>query len=619
MKPNAPPLHALLALTVAAVVAAMAPGAARADGEEPRCDDGKRAPKAAICGAFEAAPRLGADDAVAKKVLNVWRRVSPPVAALTGRESALAVLAPDALVDGKPFPPTAYICPGAPPTVYVPYTLVEKVYGEGAAYPEDFMGFVLGHELGHRVNDFTADGCQLGAFERPGRGVKEEQLADFRGAFFAAIGGYSTRALAKKNTVSSFLEAEFKVRGRVRDERQEALLSALEDFDAYEELYAAAVALTFAGEQGTALRLLGWADELVEGRGVPLPELKVVRALALMLDAADNAPWLEATDGMGVDLSKLRCRAIFASHTALAEEPAGGRLRGPGEDRERARRQLQLARRLLDRAAELGADALVTDSGRACVAFYLGETGDAQRLAARARRRLGTRAPAAVKRALDANDALIAFGAFLATTPAPPRTDADAAKAWAKKVVATKKAFAAHAELAREVDVLATYPAPPPRTAATSAMVACPKGARGGTATIPPPPAFSGPVGTCPAGTTLVATVPSPEAVARSGTGLGVTTCRAADGALATRVQLAGALDPPYGDVDTALRAEERVPAAVAKVDAWACGCDALQLQGISDTGDEVYMTACPAYGVPLGVLFVKEGGAVRRVVTVGD
>lgn len=614
MSPPPSTLAALAALATA-LLALAAP--ARAEAPEPRCDDGKRAPKEAICGAFEAAPHLGADDATAKKVLNVWRRVAPPVAALTGRESALVVLSPDARHDGKPFTPTAYICPGAPPTVYVPYTLAEKVFGADAAYPEDFLGFVLGHELGHRVNDFTADGCQLDAFERPGHRVNDEQLADFRGAFYAAIGGYSTRTLAKKNTVSSFLEAEFKVRKEDRAGRKQALMNALEDFDAYEGLYEAAVALTFAGEHGTAIRLLGWADELIEGHGVPLPELKVVRALALMLDAADNAPWLEATDGTGVDLSKLRCRAIFASHTPLAEEPAGGRLRSRGEDREIARRQLFLARKLLDRAAELGADTLITDSGRACVAFYLGEPAEAQRLGARARRRLGTRAAASVKRALDANDALVAFGAFLARSPPPLRTDTGAAKAWAKGLAAEKKAFAAHAELADEVAALATYPAPPPRRRPTAAMVACGKKG-GGTATIPPAPVFSGPVGVCPGGFTLRSTVPAPDAIARSGTGLGVTTCEGPDGARSTRVQLAGALDPPYADVDTALRTEDRVPAAVSTLDAWSCGCDAVQLQGVSDLGDEVYMTACPAFGVPLGVLFVKEGGGVRRVVTVG-
>ncbi len=127
-----------------------------------------------VCGTLEGAPRLGADDPGAAFVLKVWRDVAPPVEALTGRETALVVLGPEARHKGRPLPPAAHICPGAPPTVYVPHTLVAKVTGEGAVYGDDFLAFVLGHELGHRVNDFSADGCQLGAFERPGQGLNEE-------------------------------------------------------------------------------------------------------------------------------------------------------------------------------------------------------------------------------------------------------------------------------------------------------------------------------------------------------------------------------------------------------------------------------------------------------------
>jgi len=519
------------------------------------------------------------------------------------------------LLHGKPFAPAAYICPGAPPTVYVPYTLVERIYGPSASYNEDFLAFILGHELGHRVNDFTADGCQLGAFERPGRGSDEEQLADFRGAFFAAVGGFSTRSIAKKNTVSAFLEAEFKTREKVIKGREKALLTALERFDAYEGLYAAGVTLAFSGEPQSANRLLEWADELIEGDGVPLPEVKVMRALALMLEAAPNAPWLEAMDGTGHDLAGLRCRAIFASHTPLAEEAVIARVRSTDE-RARANRAFVLAKKLFDRASELGADALVTDSGRACASFYMGDTAETSRWHARAKRRLAAATPQPVKSAVHANEALFAFLGFVTTDPVPSRTDTKAAADWAKRLVSSKASFTPHADLALAIDRLARYPEPARLPMVSKALVC--KGGKKASATLPEVPAFRGPVGKCAAGYSPAWTLPPASAIARSGTGLGVTGCTAPDGARVTRVQLAGALEPPFADTDLALRDHRKVPAALSSLDTWVCGCDGVELQGVSDTGESVYMTACPAYGVPLGVIHTSRDGSVLRVSAIG-
>jgi len=599
-----------------AVLGLLAAPPAFAHGDEPHCDDGKRAPAARICGQFEAATKLAPNDPHAQKVVAVWRRIAPPVEALTGRQTALSVLAPDALMaNGQPFPPSAYICPGAPPTVYVPHSLVERVYGEGAAYTEDFLGFVLGHELGHRINDFTPDGCQLGAFERPGRGVQEEQLADFRGAFFAAIGGFSTRGLARDRTVSAFLAEEFKVREHVQQERHGALLSALEHFDAYEGLYSTGVALTFAGEHAPALRLLAWADELVEGRGVPLPELKVVRALALMMSAAEHAPWQEAVEGLTVGLSHLRCQAIFPSHTALHEEPAVGRLRGPGEDRDRARRALELARRLLERASELGADRLITESGRACLAFYLGEHGEARRWQARAARRVSARSPASVRAAVAANEALLAFGSFVSEHPPPPPAEAAAATAWATRLVAGRDAYRPHPELHGAVELLASYPTPVRQRRAAAALLTC----GGGPPKVSLPEVTFTPagVGQCPASWAVAWSVPSPATVERSGTGMGITACERPDGVRAVHVKLAGALDPPLPATDASVITHDALPAGLRTLDAWACGCDAVQLQGTTDTGERTFMAACPDLAVPLGVLFVGADDGVRRMVVV--
>lgn len=577
---------------------------------EPHCGDGKRAPAAAICGAFEAAEKVSAGDPVAIKVTAVWRRVEGPVASLTGRATALTILGPNARHDGRPFMPAAYICPGAPPTVYVPWTLVEKIYGPTPTYNEDFLGFVLGHELGHRINDFSSDGCQLGAFERPGRGLAEEQLADFRGAFFAAIGGYSTRTLAKQQTVSAFLENEFKVRERVRDERQQYLMKALERFDAYEGLYDAGLALAFGGEPVSASRLLDWADELIESDGVPLPEIKVVRALARMMEAAPDAPWLESFDGTGHDLSDLRCRPVFDSHTPLAEELASTRVRGTDE-RARAKRNLELAARLLARAAELGADPMVTASGRACIAFYLGDHAEAERWHSRVEKRLKKSTPSAVRVAVAANDALFELLGHVSKDPVPAPSD-PAARAWAQRLIAKTPAFMTHPELAKTITRLATYPAPV-RTPRVSKTLTC----QGATPAerLPEPPSIAGPVGQCPAGWSLAWTLPSAEALARSGSSVGVTGCQSATGDRLMRVRLAAAHEPPMPASDTAVREHRSIPLGLTKLDAWVCGCDGVELVGVSDLGATVYQAACPALGVPLGIVEVGRSGGVERVV----
>lgn len=612
MRPSARATATLLTL----IATGLAPGVALADGE-PSCSDGKRGAPPRICAQFEAAPKLAADDPLAEKVLAVWRRVAPPVEALTGRQTAIAVLAADArLASGKEFAPTAYICPGAPPTVYVPHTLVTRVYGEGATYPEDLLGFVLGHELGHRINDFTPDGCQLGAFERPGRGLREESLADFRGAFFAAVGGFSTRSLAKEATVTGFLEAEFRVREATTKERAGALHEALEHFDAYEGLYDAAVALTFAGEVRAAQRLLGWADELIEGRGVPLPELKVVRALALMMGAAENAPWLDGVEATGVPMGQLRCQALLPAHTALWEEPTAGRVRGPSAEQERARRDLLAAKQLLERAAELGANRLLTDSGLACVAHYLGEPGDARRLQRRAERRLDKGAPAAVKEALAANASLIAFGAFVADEPAPGKEEPTKARAWAQALAKQRRAFADHAELSAALDLLADYPATGRAKRRRRVPVKC-EGAASASASLPAPVEIAGGVGACPPGWTAAFSLPAPEVVAASGTGMGVTACVAPGARKAVHVRLPGALDPPFSALDATLELVDALPDGARALDDWACRCDALQAQGATDRGERTYLAACPALNVPLGVVFVAPDGRVRRVAIV--
>ena len=334
------------------------------------------APQAqANCKEFMGAERADIKGPKVREVVRVWQRVHGPFEALSGRTTALAVLSKEASHAGEdgapvaPFKPTAHICPGAPPTVFVTWPMVELVFDEGAArgYPEAFLAFVLGHELGHRVNDLDTEGSLLGSSDRAsqGTGYGIEEMADKRAAFLAATAGYSMRGLAKEEVVATFLTTEIGLRSWRVENRQMMLMGTLRTFDAYEHLYELGVAMTMSGERELALRLLARADELIAGESVPLPEIKALRAIALMNAAAAHAPWRDPIAALPTP--ELRCAPVFPTHTALWEEPSAGALRG-GPDlegaQELARARLALAARLLDQAEPLGVAPLILHSAR---------------------------------------------------------------------------------------------------------------------------------------------------------------------------------------------------------------------------------------------------------------
>ncbi len=584
-------------------------------------------PPPRMCQAAESAPRLANDDPRVKAILVVWSRVERPFAALTGRETALSVMAEAARVGegdaAKPFSPTAFICPGAPPTVYVPYSLVDLVY-EKKKYPDEFLAFVLGHELGHRANDFTPAGCQLAAFQRPGQGKNEEDLADKRSAFFTAIAGYSTRKLARQDIVGAFLAAEFGVRRFDLIKRKESLIDALGSFDALESLYQTAVALAMSGETSASARLLGWAEELIRGKGVPLPELLVARALVLMMEAAPNAPWL-AQAKLPVDATHLRCAPIFAAHTALWEEPeAGAATRGASDEQEAAKRNLLLARRLLQEAEEMGAGKLTTTAGQACVAFYLGEHEVADRYQDQAMALVPKSAPKPVREAMQANQALVDFLRVLAVETTPALTDAKALAKWGKQLGIKKRGFSAHPQLFALVDALSKLP----KRVVPASVASAPR-CQSKTPPAPSPialPEAAAPdraLGACPAGWKLAHTLPSLDVAKRTGSPTGVTTCLPADGRAGVRwvsVDLPGATSPPLEPLRVRMRIVEAGAAALPNVDAFACACgDGMQSMGVSDLGARAFMVACEPYGVGLGVLFAAVDGMVQRMVVIDN
>ncbi len=550
-----------------ALVPALAVGPALADGL--RCADLGKAPgpsTTGLCAALAAAPRLGSH-AHAERAVGVWRRVYGPMAALTGRDAALTLLGPDArLPGGRELPPTAVVCPGAPPAVYVPWSLLERVYGPEAGYPEDFLAFVLGHELGHRVNDITDDGCELAAFQRPGQGRADEALADHRGAFFAAAGGFSARAVARDDLVTAFLDVEFKVRGHAAEVRKAALSKALERFDAYEHLYQTALAFAFGASRDTALRLLAWADELVSAHGVPLPELTLVRGLVALMAAAPDAPvWA----GLDARLATLRCEPVFPAHSAFWD--------GPRKVRRAAGRGEQLlaeARRHLERAQDLGANDAVVHSGLGCVALYRGDAAEARRRFTRASTWLTAPAP---REALDKNTALLSFLEEVRRSPPPGPADLAGRAAWARRLAAAAPELTARPELGAALAVLqrppssATPPAPQPTCGARAAA----------------PLVLASAGVACPPGMARRHVLPedSPTPV--------VTACSDPTGReWQTWVSLPATTEPAYHEERVVLHERRRPDGAAASLEAWRCACG-LEPRGAADSGGRVSLARC--------------------------
>lgn len=589
------------------------------------------APEArAGCKEFTSAKQADIKDAKVQEVVRVWRKLHGPFAALTGRQTGLAVLHADAGEVGEggekaPFKPTAHICPGAPPVVYVTWPMVEMIFGDEATYPEDFLAFVLGHELGHRMNDLNAEGGLLGSSERAshGTGYGVEELADKRAAFFAASAGYAMRTLANERTVASFLEIEIGVRSYRVENRQMMLMGTLRKFDAYEHLYELAVAMSMSGEREVAIRLLARADELITGEGVPLPEVKALRAIALMNGAASHAPWRESL--MAIPTQELRCAPLFPSHTSLFEEPEAGSLRSAEDQRalfERAKARLELASELLDDAEKFGVNELVLSSARGCIAAYQGDAKAARKHLDRARKLAGPKAPASVTAALDANEAMRRVVAFVAKNPAPARSDVAAAKRWGKKVRALRKKVRANADAKILVKQLSSYPdLPEAERQAPSPGPTC-----GGGAPKPldAPQIIEGPdeLASCPDGWRLLHVLPPPD---KTTSPMGVTTCvpkkPREDGAREryVRLRLPGAMEPPLEEIDMVIVMRDFPAASAPKRDDWACGCASVTSQGTSDVGDRAELLVCPARGMTTGVLMSTPDGRVERVVVYED
>jgi len=613
----------LLATLVGVVGFLVAPARSRPPSPEPsappilpiptaRCDDvrlERHAPRG-LCQELAAAPRLSPSHPHALAALAVWSRVAEPVEALTERVTGLVLLGPEARRrDGRPLPPAPWICPGTPPVVYVPFPLLEQIYepADGAvALGEDLLGFALAHELGHRVNDLTLDGCPAafaGGRDAAAPGVDPERLADFRGAFFAAVAGVDARSLARDGVVARFLASELAVRPSDVAARTAILIDALGWFDAFEELYQAGLALALAGERGAAVRFLDRLAEQLAARGIPLPEVTLVHALALLSEAAPAAPWLDALDALPSPAEPLACRVVHPSHGAFAEITSEARVRGGDPARRAAaRRAIERARRLVDRAADLGAAPLAIATARACGALLAGQ-GDLAVALAEAARRHAPRVAGGVRDALEANAALARFVAHLGASPVPIGDDAERA-AWLARLATVRPRLLAHAALDRFVAALVGQPATPPSAGAPR----CSRAPSPPLAPLPPLGPLAAPPGSCPAGWERFASPAEHDAGPRD-----LVLCRKRDLTL-VRASLPPLVDPPLPALDTGVVLMGAPPPHLRQLDAWVCGCERLAPRGVSELGEDALLATCPRLGVNLGLVLADARGRVRRV-----
>ncbi len=587
----------LCVLLAAPSASAIAPSPAQTG----RCGDAFTGPMRSgqgPCKQFATAPRLASSNPLAQAALAVWGKLAEPVEALTERSTGIVLLAPEAVgKDGRPYAPAAWICPSTPPIIYVPFPLLEVVYAPASpatALGDDFLAFVLAHELGHRVNDFTVDGCAA-AFGGEATDAEPERRADFRGAFFAAVAGFDPRSLARAGTVARFLETEFRVRPSDIAARTAALEQALGWFDALEDVYQAGLALNLIGERGAASRFLGRLDERLTRDGIPLPEVTLAHALAQMIDAAPSAPWLDAIERLPAPLEPLVCRTVHPGHGAFADDTYAGRIRADPARRQAAKRAIEKARRLIERASALGAAPLAVASAKSCAAFLAGEGSLAKSLAESARKS-ATRASPPVQQALAGNVALAEFSDWLAADPAPAETD-PARTAWLQRLAAQRPTFVPHAALDRYVANLVGLPTTPPQAGAPKCGLAPPS-----LPSLPPLGALAAPVGACPAGWTRFDADSKDIAICRKGSQSLV------------RTSLPPLADPPLPAIDTAVLAFGAPPASLKGFDTWACGCDHLSPRGVTDLGENAWLASCPRLGMPLGLVLADARGRVRRL-----
>ncbi len=516
----------------------------------------------------------------------VWKRVYGAVYGSTGRETNFAVLGPAAkLKSGQPFPPHAFICPArtGAPTVYVTHTLLE-VARDSAVYGDDFLGLVIGHELGHRVADFDWQG----RITTKSGGASVEARADARGAFFAAAAGYATRRLACDNALDLFLNVHAHVNVDARTERKQRMRDVLKTFDVYESLYDTAVSLTFY-HTGKAIALLRWINAHLEKHVEPIAEFKLLQAQALVLEHAGASPFRSVTKVPGAAVAPLSCLPVFPRHTAFWDEPSGP----SGSSTQRSGRLpgLDEAAKLASEARNLGVGELAALSTLGCAQLYQGDHDDAQ-ASFRAAEDYAKNAPDEVKAALKHNATLVTIARWMASSKPADSSD------WRKRFKTESRRWrSAAASIGGWLDRVAG------KSVRTSSAFGCkgkpPRVRASGGGMLPPMPPRPR-AGGCPCGWSelhRLAVDGDPEA--------GVVTCSPTG--WATGVRYVEARLPDHG-VDTVLMLVDTLDGALSEPAHWE-HCDALVRVGVSDAGGSAVAGSCKALGAPQVVAF---GGQCR-------
>ena len=552
----------------------------------------------AHCEPAKSAPRADPNHPSAELAFGVWQRVYSVFHALTGRPTELAVLAEAArLPDGSPFPASAFLCPTAgdkAPTIYLTWPLIMRAQTD-ALYDVDFIALVLGHELGHRARDVTFEGAR----ETKEGGPEIEGRADLHGAFFASLAGYSSRCLACDAALDTFLDVEAHVGEPVREKRRQKLAEALRAFDVYESLYQVSTHLLF-GELKLTRRLTSWVDKHLARRLEPIPEFKVLQALALLTEAAPDSPAAELMTLPGrPESARLRCRVVFPQNTAFfddlleeAFEPNKATTRDGTAD-------IRAAMGLLRDAERLGASPLVVASGLSCGEALLADTNRATSELERAKKLAKT--PALVA-ALDANQAFITWVGWMRDNPAPFGQAEALQKDWAKKAAAMVKSVEKNPPLAAFVGGLSTWPKPAPTLKSTQTL--CPKVATPNTGwarmpTVPGRPKEV--VGGCPCGWLDLHLLD--DDLSRSDPYDGVRTCVPAGWSTGLRWV---DLRLPLGSVDkVALLVEggDALSGALGSLERWQSQCKSLVVEGVSDKGLTAYLGECPTLNADRVVL----------------
>lgn len=510
------------------------------------------AAEAPTCAQLEWVPEALESDPVVVAARSIEAPISRQFFLSSGRRHTLRFTARGATFGaGRMIPAMAVACPGG--QAWVTYPLLARVLEERADPPE-LLALVFGHELAHLRFDLGEGG--FGRYGEELLSEEERQLrADAHGAFFAALSGFSMRRIADDGTLGRFLvetggHGDPSGGGLARG-RQAALAETVALFDAIEELYRSGITLAFAGLFADASEVLEAADQLTRPHGVP--EILLARAFVELGGArGGESPCPLIYPGLSTALSGLRAGA-----TKDGAAPGSG--------------AVEVARILLLEAERYGGPELAIEAARACVALEDGQPATAERHLERAR----------VAAARD--------GLLTGATPA--------LEALARRIGARREAGAAAHDLGS---------GPPPERSSPTAEGGLERGGPLASAFGVSDPWPAGDRARCPPGLDDL----SPRPRGRSSTPRGELLCGRDRGDRRERwVWL-----PTRAAGGAAIHLESLVPppAALTSLEAWRCGPGRLVERGLATDGSRVFTFSCLEAGIPVAVLYVRDGSVVR-------